>query len=230
MEMKVRIGIYPYLIMAVILILATNCKKENEDPPETVTDADGNIYTTVIIGTQIWMGENLKTTKYNDGTSIPPVTDNTQWKNLNTAAFCWYKNDASTYENPYGALYNWFAVNTGKLCPTGWHVPTHAEWTALTDYLGGEVVAGGKLKESGILHWDSPNVDATDESGFTGLPGGGRQDGEFLFLGISGSWWSASESNTNWAIERGLNYNSGSVFWVNFNPKTNGYSVRCLKD
>ena len=228
--MKRKICPYPYLIMAVILILTASCKKDKEDPPETVTDADGNVYTAVTVGTQTWMVDNLRTTKYNDGTSIPLVTDNNQWKNLNTAAFCWYNNNAATYKDPYGALYNWFAVNTGKLCPTGWHVPTHAEWTILTEYLGGEVVAGGKLKESGILHWDSPNVDATNESGFSGLPGGGRQDGEFLFLGISGSWWSATESNADWAYERGLNYNSGSVFWVSFNPKTNGYSVRCLKD
>ena len=216
--------------MAVILILTANCKKEKEDPPETVTDADGNVYNTVIIGTQTWMVENLKTTKYNDGTTVLLVTDNNQWRNLNTDAYCWYNNDPDTYKDPYGALYNWYAVNTGKLCPSGWHVPTHDEWTALTDYLGGGVVAGGKLKESGILHWDSPNVDATNETGFTGLPGGARQDGGFMFLGISGSWWTSTEYNSSWAFERGLNYNSGSVFWVSFNPKTNGYSVRCLKD
>ena len=216
--------------MAVILILTTDCKKETEDTPETVTDVDGNVYTTVTIGTQTWMVENLKATTYNDGTPISLVTDNNQWKNLNAAAFCWYANDAATYKNPYGALYNWYAVNTGKLCPSGWHVPTHAEWTELTDYFGGGTVAGGSLKESGTMHWASPNVDATNESGFTGLPGGARQDGGFLFIGVSGSWWSATEYNSEWAYERGLNYNSGNVFWVNFNPKTNGYSVRCLKD
>lgn len=216
--------------MVVILILATDCKKENEDPPETVTDTDGNVYTTVTIGTQVWMAENLRTTTYNDGTSIPQVTANNEWKNMKTAAFCWYGNDADSYGNTYGALYNWYAVNTDKLCPAGWHVPTHDEWTTLTDYIGGAVVAGGKLKESGTLHWDSPNFGATNETGFTGLPGGSRQDGGFMFIGVSGSWWSATESNADWAIERGLNYNSGSVFWVSFNPKSNGYSVRCLKD
>ncbi|MBN1387218.1 MAG: fibrobacter succinogenes major paralogous domain-containing protein [Bacteroidales bacterium] len=220
----------PYIIMVVILILATDCKKENEDPPETVTDTDGNVYTTVTIGTQVWMAENLRTTTYNDGTSIPQVTANNEWKNMKTAAFCWYGNDADSYGNTYGALYNWYAVNTDKLCPAGWHVPTHDEWTTLTDYIGGAVVAGGKLKESGTLHWDSPNFGATNETGFTGLPGGSRQDGGFMFIGVSGSWWSATESNADWAIERGLNYNSGSVFWVSFNPKSNGYSVRCLKD
>lgn len=229
MRTRKREWSYTFLIIAITLILTTTCKKE-EDPPEKVTDADGNVYATVTIGTQTWMVENLKTTKYNDGNSIPLVTDNNQWKNLNTDAFCWYANDDASYKNPYGALYNWYAVNTGKLCPAGWHVPTNDEWITLTNYLGGVVVAGGKLKESGTAHWDSPNVEATNETGFTGLPGGGRLDGEFMFNGISGSWWSATESNTDWAYEFGLNYNSGNVFSVSFNPKTNGYSIRCLKD
>lgn len=220
---------YPFLIMAIILILTTNCEKK-KDSSAKVTDQDGNVYTTVAIGTQTWMVENLKTTKYNDGTPIPLVTDNNQWKNINTGAFCWYANDAASYKNTYGALYNWYAVNTGKLCPAGWHVPTNDEWITLTVYLGGVVVAGGKLKESGTSHWDSPNVEATNETGFTGLPGGVRLDGDFMFNGISGSWWSATESNPSWAYEMGLNYNSGNVFSVSFNPKSNGYSVRCLKD
>ena len=108
-----------------------------------VVDIDGNVYHTVTIGTQVWMVENLKTTKYNDGTAIPLVTDNTAWGALTTPGYCWYNNDSATYKNTYGALYNWYAVNTGKLAPTGWHVPTDSEWTVLTTYLGGQSVAGG---------------------------------------------------------------------------------------
>ena len=122
-----------------------------------VQDIDGNNYLTVTIGTQIWMAENLRTTKYNDGTAIPLVTDNTTWANLTTPAYCWYNNDAKTNGSTYGALYNWYSVNTKKLCPTGWHVPNDTEWTTLTTYLGGTAVAGGKLKETGTAHWYSPN-------------------------------------------------------------------------
>ena len=118
-------------------------------------------------------GRNLKTTKYNDGTSIPNVTNDTSWSNLTTGAYCWYNNDVS-YKNPYGALYNWYAVNTGKLAPKGWHVPSDAEWTTLITYLGGESIAGGKLKEAGTTHWLSPNTEATNSTGFSALPGGRR--------------------------------------------------------
>ena len=117
----------------------------------TVTDIDGNVYHTVTIGTQTWMVENLKTTKYNDGTAIPLVTDSTAWLNLTTPGYCWYNNDAATYKNTYGALYNWFTVNTSKLAPSGWHVPTDAEWTTLITYLGGETVAGGQMKSTGTI-------------------------------------------------------------------------------
>lgn len=136
-------------------------------------DIDGNIYHTVIIGNQIWLAEDLKTTKYNDGTPIPLVTGNAGWINLSTPGYCLYDNDITNRET-YGALYNWFALQTGKLCPTGWHVPSDEEWTVLTDFLGGESIAGGKLKEAGTVHWDTPNLGATNESGFTSLPGGFR--------------------------------------------------------
>ena len=134
-----------------------------------IADIDGNIYNTVIIGTQVWMKENLKATKLNDGTNILLETDNATWISLTDPAYCWYNNDASSYKNTYGALYNWFTVETGKLCPTGWHVPSDAEWFTLIDFLGGESVAGGKLKEIGNTHWNSPNTGATDEYGFTAI-------------------------------------------------------------
>jgi len=142
---------------------SSSCKKkdDNNNPTTTagkVTDIDGNVYDTVKIGTQIWIIENLKTTKYNDGTSIPMVTDSAAWINLTTPGYCWHKNTSASYKNTYGALYNWYAVNTGKLAPKGWHVPSDAEWTTLITYLGGDSIAGGKMKETGMSHWFSPNT------------------------------------------------------------------------
>ncbi|MBN1108547.1 MAG: fibrobacter succinogenes major paralogous domain-containing protein, partial [Bacteroidales bacterium] len=157
-----------------------------------VTDADGNVYRTVVIGTQEWMGENLRTTKYNDGTVIPLVADSVTWSTLATPAFCYYSNNIEYAGQGYGALYNWYALNTGKLCPSGWHIPSNSDWSVLTDYLGGESVAGGKLKETDTTHWVSPNTGATDEVRFTGLPGGAR-GGTSVFdnLGRYGYWWTA---------------------------------------
>jgi len=197
----------------------------------TVTDIDGNVYNTVTIGTQVWMAENLKTTKYNDNTSIPLVTDNTAWAALTTSGYCWYNNDAATYKATYGALYNWHTVNTGKLCPTGWHVPTDAEWTTLTTYLGGEGVAGGKLKETGTAHWISPNTGATNETGFTALPGGFRDyNGPCYYIGSYGLWWSSTEySTTSSAWRRTMHYDNTSVLRDYFDKRL-GFSVRCVRD
>jgi uncharacterized protein (TIGR02145 family) len=197
---------------------------------EQLKDADGNVYTYVTIGTQVWMVENLKTTKYNDGTAIPNITDKTDWDALITPGYCWYNNNASTYKATYGAMYNWYAVNTGKLCPVGWHVPTHVEWQILETYLGGSSVAGSKLKESGITHWKSPNTGATNETGFTALPGG-RRSREYGFDAIEdfGNWWSSSASSDVDAFARMMRYdNSSFPMWFSF--KWNGLSVRCLKD
>lgn len=197
----------------------------------TVTDTEGNIYKTISIGTQTWMAENLKTIKYNDGTAIPLVTDGAAWAALSTPGYCWYNNDAATYKATYGALYNWYTVNTGKLCPTGWHVPSDSEWTILTTYLGGESVAGGKLKETGTSHWHNPNTSATNETGFTALPGGFRNlDGSFFYnVGDYGRWWSSSESSTTYAWDRGMQYDNSNVWGFN-NIKQYGFSVRCLRD
>ena len=135
----------------------------------TVTDFDGNVYKTVTIGTQTWMAENLMAERYNDGTWMPFVTNKTVWDTLTTSGYCWYGNDKLKWAAIYGALYNWYTVNTGNLCPTGWHVPTDTEWTTLTDYLGGESVASPKLKETNTIHWNGP-VDS-NETGFSALPG-----------------------------------------------------------
>src|SRR5690554_4857483 len=195
----------------------------------SITDIDGNTYKTVTIGTQTWMAENLKVTKYNDGIAIPNVTDNTAWRELATGALCDYANTPSNSET-YGKLYNWHAVNTGKLCPTGWHVPSDAEWTVLTDYLGGESVAGGKLKETGTTHWASPNTGATNETGFTALPGGYRYfNGTFYNVGNYGTWWSATEFNAAGAWFRNVGYDYSDVLRYS-NDKEVGFSVRCLRD
>jgi len=197
--------------------------------PGSVTDIDGNTYQTSRIGNQEWMVENLRVTKYNDNTVIDQITSNTIWSGLTTGAWCWYDNDNSN-DNPYGKLYNWYAVNTNKLCPTDWHVPSDTEWTMLTDYLGGTSIAGGKMKETGTTHWISPNTGATNESGFTGLPGGRRNtNGGFLFIGNYGYWWSKSESSSSDAWYRYLDYLDGSVFRFNFD-KRYGFSVRCVRD
>ena len=136
--------------------------------PETFTDIDGNVYHAVVIGTQTWMVENLKTTKYSNGDPIPTAVTS-----LTPGAYCMYNNDAVTYKADYGALYNWYAVaDSRNIAPAGWHVPTKTDWTTLTDYLGGESVASGKLKENGSSHWLTPNTGATNSSGFTALPGG----------------------------------------------------------
>lgn len=156
----------------------------------TIKDMDNNNYNTVKIGNQIWMLENLKTTKYSNGNTIANISDSTLWGTQTLGAFCWYKNDKDKYKGTYGALYNWYAVKTGKLCPSGWHVPTDAEWLTLGDYLGGEEVSGGKLKEVGTIHWRNPNNGATNESGFTALPGGIRyEEGQFLEVGWYAYWW-----------------------------------------
>jgi uncharacterized protein (TIGR02145 family) len=195
-------------------------------------DGDNNYYPIVLIGTQIWMAENLKTTNYNDVTSIPLVTDNNAWINLTTPGYCWYNNDAATYKVNYGAIYNFFTVNTGKLCPTGWHVPTNDEWSILTDYLGGESVAGGKLKETGTAHWNNPNTGATNEIGFTAIPGGFRSDfdGSFDLVGNSGYWWSSSEYSSNTLFWYRRMYYSQIYVYRNYFYKQVGLSVRCLKD
>jgi uncharacterized protein (TIGR02145 family) len=194
-------------------------------------DGDYNIYPVVVIGTQTWMAANLKATKYNDGTGIPNVTDNTAWSALSSAAYCDYSNTPA-FSNTYGRLYNWYAVastNLKNACPVGWHVATNAEWTTLSTYLGGDVVSAGKLKETGINNWANPNV-ATNETGFTALPGGYRaQSGTFGLMGTYGFWWSATISGTTYAWYRYM-FNSTGNNSSGDNDQHAGFSVRCLKD
>jgi uncharacterized protein (TIGR02145 family) len=207
----------------------------------TVSDIDGNIYQTVTIGTQVWMAENLKVTHYRNGAPIPNVTDGGTWSGLTTGAYCNYNNDVG-YVATYGQLYNWYAVaDIRNLAPAGWHVPTDAEWKELEMYLGmsqaqADAVGyrgtdeGGKLKEAGTTHWLPPNTGATNESGFTALPGGYRYiDGSFGYgVGATALFWSSTEFNSSVAWYRYLN--SGSQVYRNYPNKQAGFSVRCVKD
>ncbi|MBG0857861.1 MAG: fibrobacter succinogenes major paralogous domain-containing protein [Bacteroidales bacterium] len=193
-------------------------------------DIDGNIYVTVSIGTQVWMAENLKTTRYNNGKPIPIVTDDKAWKALETPGYCWYKNDVNHRETS-GALYNWYTVNTGKLCPGGWHVPTEQEWSAMERSLGDLNIAGNKLKEAGNAHWKNYLSGATNESGFTAIPGGLRHSsGIFPLYGDSYAvWWTSTTYDEEDAWNHGLHDSSSRAF-KGFDSKKNGFSVRCLKN
>jgi uncharacterized protein (TIGR02145 family) len=220
--------------MGLVLILTHSCKKD-EEPTDKITDKDGNVYTSVAIGNQVWMVENLKTTKYNDGTPIPLLSDNSAWALNNIPGYCWYNNDEATFKSIYGAVYKWAAVNTNKLCPTGWHVPSYTEWETLITYLGGENVAGGKLKEAGTKHWKSPNTGASNESGFFALPNSYRDNaGPFSPVGETGGFWATGQHTVGASSGGGwywdLYYDRANVInW--YDPYLEqGRHVRCIKD
>jgi uncharacterized protein (TIGR02145 family) len=201
----------------------------------TMTDQDGNVYKTITIGTQIWMAENLRTTIYRNGDPIDNIIDSKAWIALSTGAWCTYGNTVnSDMIASYGILYNWYAVTDSRnIAPEGWHVPTNAEWTILTTYLGGESVAGGKMKEIGMAHWFSQNTGATNESGFTSLPGGDCSwyyNGTFLYQGSDGLYWSSTQVNASLAWSRELNNREFYCNYRNDSEKRNGYSVRLVKD
>lgn len=195
----------------------------------SVTDIEGNVYKTIVIGTQVWMAENLKTTKYNDNKPIPEVTDYIAWQNLKTPGYCWYNNDSASYRAICGAMYNGYAVNAGKLCPTGWHVPSYDEWSTLVTFIGGE--GGRKLKETGKIHWtDEP--EGTNDYGFTAIPSGWRSDlGYFSKIDNSVDWWTTTEYNANDQWVFGISPDSGMNFIYPWhNKKNRGASLRCIKD
>jgi uncharacterized protein (TIGR02145 family) len=214
------------------------------NPTGEFGDIDQNWYTYLSIGQQTWMQQNLKVSRYTDGTVIPQVTDPVAWTNLTTGAWCYYNNDSATGET-YGKLYNWYAVAgiydaaslanpslRKKLAPTGWHIPSDIEWTTLTTFLGGESVAGGKMKSTGTTLWASPNQGATNSSGFTGLPGGNRtiDGGIFIGIGSNACWWSSTESNGTNIWNRSLSYSVTNIYRNGFYYKADGQSVRCVRD
>jgi len=206
-----------------------------------IFDADSNNYHVVRIGNQLWMDENLKTTKYNDNTEIPMVTDATEWVGSTTPAYAWYGNNFETYGAVYGALYNWYVVDTAvngqkNICPVGWHVPSISEWNTLFNFLGGGSIAGGKLKSTRTdpdahPRWNSPNTGATDQFGFNALPGGDRYytAGQFAFLGSMGYWWSSTKRTGTLSWSPSMSTNGTDV--TNYtSPFTSGFSVRCIRD
>lgn len=230
---KIKIWIQLSMIAVFSVLLVTNCTKDNENPnnsdnqnnqdnsdekepivnESTVTDADGNVYSTLTIGDFMWLGENLKTTKYNDSTDIPNLIDNNEWGNLSSDAYCWYNNSPGD-GIMYGALYNWHAVNTKKLCPTGWHVATDDEWTELVKDLGGNDIIGDKLKESA----------------FKALLGGLRSDnGDFSWIGSFGNWWTATETDTDHALYVNVGENTSLFLRADYDKRA-GFSVRCVRD
>jgi uncharacterized protein (TIGR02145 family) len=230
--------ILPFLILGLFMAIATSCGKDEEEV-NIVKDADGNVYKTVVIGTQVWMAENLKTSKYRDGSPIPTGLDNTQWYNTTTGAYTIYPyasinglgSDAEVLQ-AYGALYNRYAVNTGNLCPTGWHVPTLDEYTTLANFLGGVSVAGGKLKSTSTApatnpFWDSPNTGATNDVGFSAIPGGYRSS-IYGSITIIGFYWTSTTIATQSKVAF-MSYNDAIINfgWDNL---TTGFSVRCIKD
>ena len=230
MSTKIAKRSFIYLsLLATFALIFCGCNKADK-PVTPLTDIDGNTYKTVKIGTQTWMAENLKTSRFNNGTYIPLITDADAWANLSTPGFCWYNNDSVSFKEIYGALYNGYTINTWNICPAGWHVPQKQEWLTLRDFLGDSLTGGGKLKETGTSHWLSPNTGADNSSGFTALGGGIRYfEGTYASILSFTSFWSASglSNDDTWYI--GLYFND-SEFITNYISKKQGFSVRCLKD
>lgn len=198
----------------------------------TVTDIDGNVYNYITIGAQKWMIENLKTTKYSNGDPIPNVSDQGEWYILKTGAYCNFRNNPDT-AIIYGRLYNWYAVNDSrKLAPSGWHVATDSDWIRLINYVGGFNIAGEKLKEAGYLHWKPTHSNnyATNETGFTALPGGIRADAQFGEVGYSSTWWTATEYNAGHSISVGMSSENNTIGLSGFCSKRSGNYIRCIKD
>jgi uncharacterized protein (TIGR02145 family) len=259
--MKRKIWLFFLTIIGIPLLFIINCNKYEPEPKPkyiiylpifnpsvtygSVKDQDGNTYKTVTIGTQIWMAENLRVIHYADGTPISNIADKAIWVSLTDTAkaYCWYNNDSATYSQAYGALYNWAAAMNGAkssssipsgiqgVCPTGWHIPSKGEWDTLITYLGGESIVGGKLKENGMIHWKSPNTGATNESGFTALPGGFRDCinyPEFDNIGEHGIWWNSTGAGGGGGVML-LSYRRSNIITGNFDTDL-GISVRCVKD
>jgi uncharacterized protein (TIGR02145 family) len=226
-KMGKRGSIY-ILLLATFTSFSSGCKKADKSG-DPLSDIEGNTYKTIKIGSQIWMAENLKTTRLNDGTSIPMVSDTDVWGSLTTPGCCWYNNDSSSFKETNGALYNGYTINTGDICPEGWHVPEKEEWQILRDFLGDSLRCGGKLKEAGTVHWLSPNSGADNSSGFTAFGAGLRySEGTYSSILSFTSFWSATGINDDeWYI--GL-YFDDAAFITDHRNKKYGFSVRCLKD
>lgn len=224
------IRISAYKLLGLILIIPFSCKKA-DNTTTGVTDKDGNVYKTVTIGSQEWMAENLKTTRYLNGDLIGTTTSPTSDITGETAPkYQWPSGGDESSVSIYGRLYTWYAVTDSRnVCPDGWHVPSNSEYTTLMTYLGGDTIAGRKLKETGTAHWASPNTGATDETGFSALPGGYRgYEGLYYFIGYTGYFWSSTDYDADNGWYRGLYYN-GAYDHNLSNSKKAGFAVRCVK-
>ncbi|MGB4292750.1 MAG: fibrobacter succinogenes major paralogous domain-containing protein [Bacteroidales bacterium] len=227
MKSSVMLRILPVIVSVVLFTAGCEFERDSGLP----VDGDGNVYDTVVIGTQVWLKENLKTTRFRDGTPIPLVTDNNKWASMTSAAYCWYNNNP-VYKDNYGALYNWYAVRT-NICPVGWHVPSKEEWETLINYLGGMDIAYCKLRDSKFWQFYQSNPprcnNIFNESGFTARPGGARSsnDGTSNGIGTYGYWWTSSGTGENaWIIE--IYY--GSYLTIKPTFKKCGLSIRCIKN
>jgi uncharacterized protein (TIGR02145 family) len=232
MNIENRFWFQLLIVTGVALFLTISCNKV-ENNPLSMTDPDGNVYTSVTIGKQVWMAENLKTSKYRNGdligTTIPATLHIT---GENSPGYQWAYDGDEANVPAYGRLYTWWAVtDRRKICPAGWHVPSDAEWTTLTTFLGGDSVAGGKLREAGTTHWATPNNGATNETGFTALPGGYKYTGPFYGKGSEGDWWSSTETEPSYACSRLLSSNNDrNIVRIPNDWEGYGFSVRCLRD
>ncbi len=220
------------LLLNILLFISCSKKSENDSQNNFINDIDGNSYKTIQIGNQVWMAENLKTTRYSNGDVINNISDSLSWQNLANGAWSFYDNN----QNECGKLYNWYAIiDSRKICPSGWHIPSIEEFNELADQIGGSNLAGGKLKSVGTIQagtgkWQSPNTNATDEYGFSGNPCGARRgNGEFHAKDYTLFLWTSTEYDSQEASYRFLNYNMEGLqaFWIN---KKNGFCARCIKD
>lgn len=252
MQTIIKKGFYPFFVLIFLFSFLISCDNPGTDtPPDdngvetgTVTDNDGNVYRTVTIGTQVWMVENLKTTKFNDGTSIPTIVS---WIYPTTPVYCWFNNDIVN-KALYGAIYNWYAVNTGKLAPAGWHVATDSDWTLLENYLlengynydgtttgnkYAKAMASSSLWTSSMYTGVPGSIDFTtyrNKSGFTAYPAGTRSvDGNFYYFNFSTFWWCSTEDSQASALTRSIVHNAGDVRRGSYSKST-GFSVRCVKN
>jgi uncharacterized protein (TIGR02145 family) len=225
-------------VIGFLLLGLSNCKKDKNDDSSNnnnnnnstsgkIKDYDNNLYDTVRIGTQTWMVQNIKATHLSDGTAIPNVSDKTAWSNQSGSAYCDYNNDPNNAAT-YGHLYNWSITDDDKICPVGWHIPWDSEWNKLITYCGGTDVAGGKLKETGTIHWTAPNTGATNSMGFNALPGGKRTSaGDFVNKGVIGIWWTPAANGT--PVDYIINAGDASAKGATLSNNS-GASVRCIKD
>lgn len=238
MKTILRLLTYWLLLLCLPLILINRCDvlEHDTNPDYTgqigqIADIEGHVYNTIGIGLQIWMVENLRTTLLNDGTHITLVSDDSLWNRINSPGYCWYKNDSLTFGITYGALYNFHTVATGILCPIGWHIPDKSEWETLTSFLGGDNIAGGKLKDYYSSYWQGPNYCIVNNFGFNALPGGKRLSitGRFDESGLRGYWWTSSTMDSHFANSKSMSNISLTLDNL-ASGKNDGFNIRCIKD